>query len=375
MKNLTINRFFYMMLVLFGLMSCSDREVVTVDTSDAPILANLSTDRLFLDKNFPNNPALTVSWTKATYTVPVEVKYNIEASLTEDFKDFYALGTTAESTNRIAFTVEQMNKAARSLGIEPKIEGKIYIRVISSLGTNNGSPQTSNTTSLLVTPYELTFPDFYLVGEASYVGWDASKAQLLYKKSNMSYIYTYLESGKSFRFLGQKDWSPVNYSINADGIKADYKYFKQVPSTIAADGEENMKFSGATGIYKVAIDATNGVQSLAITASAVKGFDFPEIYLVGNIAGNGWNEANAVAMTKVQAGVFEFTTTLAADSEFKILGQKSWGELDWGNIIEDGNTGFLGPKGDNGNIKFVGDGSTYKITVNLKAGIYTFVKQ
>ena len=364
-----------MMLVLFGLMSCSDREVVTVDTSDAPILANLSTDRLFLDKNFPNNPALTVSWTKATYTVPVEVKYNIEASLTEDFKDFYALGTTAESTNRIAFTVEQMNKAARSLGIEPKIEGKIYIRVISSLGTNNGSPQTSNTTSLLVTPYELTFPDFYLVGEASYVGWDASKAQLLYKKSNMSYIYTYLESGKSFRFLGQKDWSPVNYSINADGIKADYKYFKQVPSTIAADGEENMKFSGATGIYKVAIDATNGVQSLAITASAVKGFDFPEIYLVGNIAGNGWNEANAVAMTKVQAGVFEFTTTLAADSEFKILGQKSWGELDWGNIIEDGNTGFLGPKGDNGNIKFVGDGSTYKITVNLKAGIYTFVKQ
>jgi hypothetical protein len=39
-----------------------------------------------------------------------------------------------------------------------------------------------------------------------------------------------------------------------------------------------------------------------------------------------------------------------------------------------GNSGFLGPKGDNGNIKFAGDGSNYKITVNLKAGTYTIAK-
>ena len=103
-------------------------------------------------------------------------------------------------------------------------------------------------------------------------------------------------------------------------------------------------------------------------------YDFPEIYLVGNIARNGWNEKDPVAMTTVGDGVYEYTTTLGADTEFKILGQKSWGDFDWGNISKDGNSGFIGPKGDNGNIKFVGDGGSYKITVNLKAGTYTIVK-
>ena len=48
---------------------------------------------------------------------------------------------------------------------------------------------------------------------------------------------------------------------------------------------------------------------------------------------------------------------------------------DRGNIATAGNSGFLAPKGDNGDIKFVGDGSSYKITVNLKGGIFTIKKQ
>lgn len=99
------------------------------------------------------------------------------------------------------------------------------------------------------------------------------------------------------------------------------------------------------------------------------------MYLVGNVGGNGWDAANALTMTKVSTGVYEFVTTLVADTEFKIIGQKSWGSLEWGDISSTGNSGFLAPKGDNGNIKFVGDGSSYKITVNLKGGIYTIKKQ
>ena len=78
----------------------------------------------------------------------------------------------------------------------------------------------SNVTSVKITPYKLSYPDFYLVGEASYVGWNAGSAQLFYKSDNFSTIYTYLEKDKNFRFLGQQDWNPTNYSINADGIRA-----------------------------------------------------------------------------------------------------------------------------------------------------------
>jgi hypothetical protein len=88
---------------------------------------------------------------------------------------------------------------------------------------------------------------------------------------------------------------------------------------------------------------------------------------------NGWNAANAIPMTRKSEGVFELTTTLGANTEMKFLGQQAFASLEWGNILKNnnGNSGFLGPKEDNSNIVFNGNGGSYKITVNLKAGTYT----
>lgn len=233
----------------------------------------------------------------------------------------------------------------------------------------------SNVTSLQITPYVLSYPDFYLVGGATAVDWTASAAQILYKDANLSYIYTYLKPG-NFRFLGQQDWNPTNYSLNDPGIKENYRYFNQWPATIAPDTaeQENMIFSGAEGIYKITINAAADKKTLDIVPASVFGFNYETVYLVGSIAGNNWTPENAVEMTKTAEGVYEFTTAIENGTEFKILGQKSWGDLDWGNISGNGHTGFLGPKGDNGNIKFDGGGSEYKITVNIKRGTYSIVK-
>ena len=360
-----------------GLIACDDRNDTIIDTTKSPIVVDLSTSKLILDSNFPKNPALTIFWDATQYTVPTEIQYRIEVSSDDKFTKPFTLNTLKESIRSSTFTAEQMNTAAVSIGLVPYVEGKMYIRVISYLGSNNSMVATSNITSLKITPYKLSYPDFYLVGEASYVGWNAGASQILYKSDNFSTIYTYLENGKNFRFLGQQGWDGTNYSINSDGIRDNYKYFKQASSNIAkADGDdENMKFSGTTGIYKVTIDATSEIKSITAVASPISEYDFAEVYLVGNIAGNGWDATNAISMTKVSNGVYEFVSTLASNTEFKIIGQKSFGSLDWGNISGDGNSGFIGPKGDNGNIKFVGDGSSYKITVNLKAGVYTIKKQ
>ena len=82
-------------------------------------------------------------------------------------------------------------------------------------------------------------------------------------------------------------------------------------------------------------------------------------------------------MTKTAEGVFETTVVLQPGAEFKFFGQKSWSGKQWGNFTKDvaGDTRYLAPK-DNSNIKFNGDGSSnYKITVNVKAGTYSVVKQ
>lgn len=377
MNKKILNIIVFAIIAVMGLIACDDRNDTIIDTTKSPIVVDLSTSKLILDSNFPKNPALTIFWDATQYTVPTEIQYRIEVSSDDKFTKPFTLNTLKESIRSSTFTAEQMNTAAVSIGLVPYVEGKMYIRVISYLGSNNSMVATSNITSLKITPYKLSYPDFYLVGEASYVGWNAGASQILYKSDNFSTIYTYLENGKNFRFLGQQGWDGTNYSINSDGIRDNYKYFKQASSNIAkADGDdENMKFSGTTGIYKVTIDATSEIKSITAVASPISEYDFAEVYLVGNIAGNGWDATNAISMTKVSNGVYEFVSTLASNTEFKIIGQKSWGSLDWGNISGDGNSGFIGPKGDNGNIKFVGDGSSYKITVNLKAGVYTIKKQ
>ena len=134
-----------------------------------------------------------------------------------------------------------------------------------------------------------------------------------------------------------------------------------------------MVFSGTTGIYKIEINAKEEVKSLNVTPSSL-GYQYENLYLIGSIT-NKWDLNSIITMTKVSEGVFEHTMVLPDGAEFKFLGQKSWDKLDWGDISSEGNTGFIAPKGDNNNLKYNGGGSTYKITVNLKAGIYSIEKQ
>lgn len=361
-------------MAVFTILSCQDRETFTIENSAAPIMLDLSAQNVVLDKNFPDNPALTLAWQVADYTQPTEISYKVEASASADFAKVNTLGVVKASQRTATYTVSQLNSAAAALGLKPFEAAKMYFRVTSYLGEDEYVTATSNVTPLTVTPYVLEYPNFYLVGGASYVGWTSEKAQLLYKTGSKSVIYTYLAGNEPFRFLGQQNWNPLNYSMDVPAIRENYRYFKQVSSNIVADPDENMKFTGTTGIYKVEIDAATGVQKLEVTPSPL-GYNYPNLYLVGSP--NGWDAATAKAFTAKGDGLFEITTKLAADAEFKFIGQQAWGDLEWGNILKDnhGNSGYLGPKGDNGNIKFAGDGGDYVITVNLKAGTYSIVKK
>lgn len=377
MKNTLINKLLLLFLMILGLTACDNREIIKIDKAEAPIMLDLSDTSLFLDANFPDDLALTLSWTPATYSVPTEVKYQVQIAADEGFESPQALGGAINQSVTVAtFTTKQMNAAAQALGLEAFVESTLYLRVVAFLG-DQAMQQFSNVTPLKITPYKLVYPDFYLVGAASYVGWNAGSAQLLYKQDNLMTIYTYMAKDQGFRFLGQQDWNPINYSIDKDGTRSEYRYFKTTSTNIIQDtgGDENMIFTGDTGIYKVTIDATKGVQALKAIPSAIPEYDFAQLYIVGNVGGNNWTPESAIPMTTIGDGVYEYTVALPADASFKILGQQSWGDLDWGNLGGDGDTGYLAPKGDNGNINFVGDGSDYKITINLKAGTYNIVKQ
>jgi hypothetical protein len=359
-------KIFTLFIVALLVTSCEKDEDQAVLQN--PSVSNLKADKtsLVLIKDNETQTAITFDWINPDYGVPVSQKNQLQIAIKgTSFANPKSVDLT-DGVLKTSYTVAEFNTILLDAGVVPDIATDVEVRLSSKLG--DYSTVNSNVITINVTPYMTAFPSFYLVGEASAVGWDAATAQLLYKKDNLSTIYTYLENGKEFRFLGQQAWAPLNYSLDVAGMTAGNRYFKTWSTNLEAALAENIKFTGVTGMYKVVIDADAAVKSITVSASPVNNWNPTNVYLVGTV--NGWNVATAIPMTSLGNGKFEYTVALPAASEFKFLGQQSWGDLDWGNITADGNTGYLGPKGSNGNIKFDGTGGNYKISVDVKMGTY-----
>ena len=365
-----MKKIIFLTLAAVGFVSCEKDDKATVSTESANITAEVSATTFTLDKTKAGENALTVSWNKTALNVATPVRYNVTLSYNGNSQST-ALTTHTSTT----LTVATLNTLCMKLGMPVDTATPVELKANVVLGDKkivaSSAPKT-----LTITRYN---QDFYIVGAASYVGWNANKAQQLYQEEDGIHysIYTYLKKEEAFRFLGQQDWNPVNYSLDEVGIRSDYKYFKKYTNKfLQKDGDENMKFYGETGVYKVSINITD--QSLTIEETTAD-YKPEHIYLVGDgVSGTPkWKIENPVEMTKTAEGVFETIVVLQPGAEFKFFGQKSWSGKQWGNFTKDvaGDTRYLAPK-DNSNIKFNGDGSSnYKITVNVKAGTYSVVKQ
>ena len=368
MKNL----FKILAAVFIGILmvSCEkDEDKAMLEVKKNPTLTADATTLVMLKVN-ENDKAVKFTWTNPEFNLAVVNNNALEvAKAGTGFKDAKSTDITAADLSA-TYTVKDFNKIIIDAGFLPEVAENIEIRMKASVGN---AVSYSNVISMKVTPYLTTYPSFYLVGEASVVGWNAGTAQLLYKNDNISTIYTYLEGNKTFRFLGQKDWNPLNYSLDFAGMNAANKYFKNWSSNLSAAPAENIKFNGTTGMYKIVIDAEAAQKSITVTPSPIAVWNPANLYIVGTV--NSWSAPTAIAMTNLGNGQFEHTIALPAGSQFKFLGQQSWGDLDWGNLAGDGNTGYLAPKGSNGNITFNGNGGNYKISVDLKLGVYSIQPQ
>ncbi|WP_228375778.1 SusE domain-containing protein [Chryseobacterium taiwanense] len=353
------------MFVGFLITSCEKDEdqAVLGEGTNPTLLADANT--LILKKEDEANKAVKFDWVNPQFNIQVAASNTLEiAKAGTNFGTSKNVDVIAKNLS-VTYTVGDFNKTLLDGGFLPNISNQIEIRLRSKVGN---LVLYSNTVSMTVTPYLTELPSFYIVGDASAIGWNATSAQMLYKKDNSSTIYTYLENGKSFRFLGQQDWNPLNYSLDVTGMNDAYKYFKTWSSNLVAAPSENIQFTGTTGMYKIAINADPAQKTITVTPSVINNWNPTNLYLVGTV--NGWNASTAIPMTNLGGGKFEHIISLPTGTQIKFLGQQSWGELDWGNIEGDGNTGYIAPKGSNGNINFDGTGGNYKISVDVKIGTY-----
>ncbi|SEQ49697.1 SusE domain-containing protein [Epilithonimonas lactis] len=342
---------------------------VTVYPIAGPIItAPTAGSALVLNSADQTAVATTITWNDYS-NYGVDVKYLVEVAKAGT-TTFTSLGEVT-NVKSLAVTNKDLNTAVVNSGAAMSQANDIDVRVTASTTSTGGSiVLKSAIVTFKVTPYQVDYPNFFLVGAASAAGWDAAGSINLYKHDNISEIYTYLQPD-NFRFLGQADWNPLNYSIDLPATDAEKRYFKTVSSNVEFGDHENMKFTGAAGIYKVVVDADFGVKSLTVTATTAE-WDIPNLYLVGSI--QDWKPEVAEQFNPIGNGKFEMIRQIPDNAEFKFIGQQAWGNLDYGNITSAGNTGFIGPKDHNGNIKFNGGDSFYTITVDLKRGTYKLTK-
>ena len=200
-------------LLIFN--GCDDEsELFTIsENPTAATLASLDFTELTLDPVNTNNPAINLNWSSADYGIQSSINYSIEFSNDEAFTaPSKALNVTG--INAVTMSMAEVNSSAGNAGLNPFEWKPVYIRVVSSLGTQNAEQTVSNSIQVNVYPFfNYTFSDFYLVGDATSPGWNNNNNNpALFRDENDSDIYYYTgrfsENGH-FKVLSTKGlWQP-----------------------------------------------------------------------------------------------------------------------------------------------------------------------
>lgn len=363
MKNKHILKGLFALFVFIGLSSCDDRELITIENQSTPIVMDLSNDNVFLDENFPANSALTVTWEPANYSVPVEVKYKLEISKTENFEMPILLTSTTQSVTNATFTTMEMNEAAKKIGLVPDESQKMYFRVQAYLG-NNSMFQTSTVTNVNITPYAASptyeYQDIYLIGNAVIGNWDNlvtnnSLLPLLKTTTPGKYTYTgYFDSGTDIGFKMIKvkgSWDAQFGKGASDGL-------------LSTDGGSGNLSVPSQGYYTLSVDLNALTYSLESVTAPTATYD--NISIIGTVNGNFDNDTQLTKST-FNPHLWSKMNVSLNSGEFKFRANNAW-DVNWGTNAE-----FFGIAAQGGaNIPLTSEW-VYDVYFNDATGAYTLI--
>jgi hypothetical protein len=372
MKN--IKYLFIAMLAVFFVACDDDFDTPTVTEpvqGTAPVLNEVADDiDLVLMKKNEKEIIVDLSWSAATFADPIGVRYYVQVDTVDnDFQNPLEFDRIAETKTSIV--AGDLNTLITGRFAPAKqVELEVRIRAFANEDLNS---LFSNSFTMKVTPYlDVPIPsEFFIYGTAT-SETEVSKALKAYGADNVFTKYLKLTKDGLFKFAEKQgddgyDYNFGKFATTSDNIEA------------AGDDDGNFKFTGETGWYKVEADFVSSKLTITshVVGSATYEFDYDKLYLVGgyNSTDPNWDPTNAVEMTRESEGIYTIDRILMDGAQFKFIGQQSWGDLDWGNVKENGNTGILGPKSFNGNITFDGADKLHTITVNLNNGTFSVVKK
>lgn len=219
----------------FVLNSCEDDTEVFSVTETQPItLAELPITTIDLDASNPGNPAVTFNWNEANYGQQASENYSVEVSSDNAFTN-PVVATSVVGTTSATLSVGELNSAAGFAGIPPFEFSTLYARIVTSLGSQNGLPVSSNVVNFEVRPYfNYTLRDFYIVGNGTAADWNNNNNNPpLFRDAENNNFYTYTgfftkggggEGDGRFKLLEVRgQWQPqwgTDYPDGSDPIES-----------------------------------------------------------------------------------------------------------------------------------------------------------
>lgn len=194
LKRISSSMLAVFMLVLFN--SCdSDSELFTITNSPtAAVLAELSITDIELDAVNVNNPAVTLNWAIADYGQQASINYAIQFASDAEFTS-PVTASSVTGNNSVTLSMSELNAAAGNAGLNPFVWAPVYVRVVSSLGTQSSNQAMSNVITFNVYPYfNYVFSDYYLVGNATAPDWN--------NNNNNPPLFRNPDNADEFTFVG-----------------------------------------------------------------------------------------------------------------------------------------------------------------------------
>lgn len=190
--------------------------VTTYPTNPAQITSPANGDTFVLSIASLDAIAMTVNWADPVLasTLGVDVEYTIEtAAPGTDFAAPSALGVV-NNAETFEITHSDLNAIALGLGIPADTAGDADMRIVARITNESGNilVRTSDTVTVSMTPFNVTFPFIYLVGDATTPGWNNNNNNTPIFRSQTtpnSYSYTGYFNAGAFKMLEMKgQWQP-----------------------------------------------------------------------------------------------------------------------------------------------------------------------
>lgn len=345
---------------------------VTTYPTDPPVITSPAANASFvLSIGSTSSVALTTNWTDAVLNsdLGLTINYAVEAAIAgTNFASPVTLGSVTNLAT-LATTHGNLNAAALGLGMTPGVAGNVNLRIKATNSNQSGAVLTriSVPVTVSITPYSVSFPNLYFVGDATTPGWNPNNNNTpIFRDQNVPnrYVYTgYFGAGafKLLEVLGQ--WQP-QWGTNSTGTLAVNPGGGSDPGTfnVATAGYYTYTFTtvGQGGSYTVA--------PFNASASAT----YTTMGIIGAATANGWGSDTFMTQDPNNPHLWNIRNVALTAGQFKFRANSNWG-TNWGDNGSTQNYGtalFNAPN----NISIATAG-TYNIWFNDLDRSYIIIRQ